>query len=81
MLFRSGVPVESREKAYASSAQFSKLSPHLEVRSGANWVHISKTIFTDPIGMVGLNEREIASDWFYWALHDSHPSFKGDCES
>ncbi len=66
-----GVPVESREKAYGVSAQFAKLRPHLEGRIGANWAYISKTTFTDPIGMTGLNAREIASGWFYWALHDA----------
>ncbi len=64
------VPVEVRNKAYQASARFAKLRPHFEGDIGKSWAGISKSSFTDPIGMSGLDEMEIANGWFYWALHD-----------
>jgi len=65
------VPVEVRERAYHASHSFAELRPYLEGSVGANWARISRTNFTDPIGMKELDSREIASGWFYWALHDT----------
>lgn len=65
------VPVEVRDMAYEASPRFAKLRPYLEGDVGKSWAGISKSSFTDPIGMTGLDEREIANGWFYWALHDA----------
>jgi len=65
------VPVEVRNKAYEASPRFAKLRPHFEGDIGKSWAGISKSSFTDPIGMTGLDEMEIANGWFYWALHDA----------
>jgi len=65
------VPVEVRNKAYEASARFAKLRPCLEGDIGRRWAAVSRTSFTDPIGMTGLDPMEIANGWFYWALHDA----------
>ncbi len=65
------VPVEVRNKAYEVSPRFARLRPYFDGDIGKSWAGISKSSFTDPIGMTGLDEMEIANGWFYWALHDA----------
>ena len=64
------VPISVREQAYVASPAFAEMREYLDVSNPVGWSGFSRD-FLSGLELRGLDEREIAAGWFYWALHDA----------